>query len=234
MLSNKDFGFSAKNGGGGGGNTVATDGISLIGNGTSGNTIQTTSAQPVYVFDTPQAIDVDFEGIYIVNAENCSLNFNSNNFIDGARVLVISNVTSLTIFGNETALYWQGTNQPYPSIFYSKGILEFILVNGVWRSYNNSSFKNFSVNIGDFTDYNLFYSGNYIFYGTEIASTKNLQLPDAFAYKGQQIQLLNTSNLEITIVSNNLRYTNGSLKTIFSNGSQIYAISIDGYWTIFN
>ena len=234
MLSNKDFGFSAKNGGGGGGNTVATDGISLIGNGTSLNVIRTTSAQPVYVFDTNQDINVDFEGIYIINAEGCSLYFNISNLIDGARILVISNVNQLYIIGNEANVFWQGTNQPYPYLAYSKGIYEFILVNGVWRSYNNSSFKNFSVNIGDFTDYNLFYSGNYLFYGTEIVSTKNLQLPDGFAYKGQQIQLINTSNLEITIVSSNLRYTNNSLQTSFPSGSQIYAISIDGYWTIFN
>jgi hypothetical protein len=231
MLNNKEFGFSAKNTGGGGGNTVITDSISLLGNGTSGNVIKTTSAQPVFVFDNADEIFLDNVGIYIFNAEGCILYFNSTNFLDGARVLIVSNVNNLTLVVNETNIYYQGSFLAYPSQAYSKGIYEFVLVNGNWLSLNNNTTQTFIIQSGSFDDFYINYSGVYLFNDIFAPpNLNNLYFPDPIAFKGQKIQIINQSILDLNIVSSNCSTTNGNfVLQIGANSTRIF-ISYDGLW----
>ena len=237
------FGGASGGGGGGGLTSVATDGVTILGDGTVGSPIYATGS--VY---TDANLDLGTgdvtlpkAGVYRVISFGNTLYFPLSN-LDGQRITIINSQAYATgnvlVNGNGNTIIYQGTNIPITSIP-SGTTYEFVYSNDAteWYCYNpQNPYTSPRINLDLFgSNYYISSAGTYTFASN--STGYSIGLPDATYYNGLQITIVNiyTSALGIsTTFAPYPKNPNGTnITTIGAGTSRTFcAIDYNGsyYW----
>jgi hypothetical protein len=210
IFGNSNQGFGGGSSSGGGGGTVITDGVTIVGDGSAGNPLSATSAQPVYQVDLGLGgFDLIGQGIYNVNPDTTNaFVFNTTGIIEGEKVVIINtqaafNLNVILSNGGTTSILYQGTFQGV-NIVPSGMIYEFIysISLGAWiclaptpEPVNEGISLAFALTLSN----NAFYKFNTL----NPTDANTINFPDSFYFQGLRIIIWNADGTTSIAIDDN-------------------------------
>jgi hypothetical protein len=197
--SNQGFGGGVVSGGGGGG-TVTADNITIVGDGSVGDPLTATSAQPTTDVDLNSAsFPMSGSGIYFITPDNSSVNgfeINTTGITDGERLVLVvlqnSNQKSVPISANSCSVVYQGTEIAVTKLA-SGTVYEFIY-NATLNDWNClAPMPYLNIDMGDLNlTYEIKMGGFYYTSATlDPIGSMAISFPTSGYYEGQRIVVWN-------------------------------------------
>jgi hypothetical protein len=224
--------------------SVVTDNYSVIGDGTLGNELVSTTAVPHYEITTADTSKLlDTHGLYNFFASGCTLSFNTSTVtLVGSRVIVNAN----NINSDNTYSVAITSDSP-PQVFYegtpnsitqnsSSSVYEYVLKDfnlGYYGSFNQSPIQTLEKNVSQAIS--IEYVGFYTLVGE--SATQDINFPNPSNYDGQSLYIWNTGTNPIdstTTILNvtgfNPKYLGGtSINTLTNKMLNFKSINNDWY-----
>lgn len=204
MISNNSFGFFGNSTSGGGSSTVTSDGVTIVGDGSLGDPLTATSAQPTTNVDLNSSSHVMAgSGIYFITPDNSNTNYfeiNTTGITDGEKLVLVvlqnSNQKSVSISTSACSVFYQGTEIPIIKID-SGTVYEFIYNASLNDWFCLAPTPSINVDMGDLNlTYEIKMGGFYYTSATlDPIGSMAISFPTSSYYEGQKVVVWNYDTL---------------------------------------